>query len=152
MFFRVFPTAPTMFFPKTATKFNVSLHLHNISYIFHITYMIYNNFVYIPYTICIFYISPISFTSSASSTSTNTTPSTASTSTSSTSHTLHHQHHLRQLHQHHKHQIQKEHIHHRHKLSHRSFVPKLLYSSCYTGVVIQELTSQELTSQELTSR
>ena len=92
MFFRVFPTAPTMFFPKTATKFNVSLHLHNISYIFHITYMIYNNFVYIPYTICIFYISPISFTSSASSTSTNTTPSTASTSTSSTSHTLHHQH------------------------------------------------------------
>jgi hypothetical protein len=33
-------------FPKAAAKFNFSLHLHNISYMLYITYIIYINFIY----------------------------------------------------------------------------------------------------------
>ena len=47
------PKAPAKGFPqRTAAKFNLSLQLHNISYILSITYIVYTNFIYFTYIIC----------------------------------------------------------------------------------------------------
>ena len=104
---KVVPKAPAKsFFRTAAAKFNVSLHLQSLAYIFHITYIIYINFStsrtslhqfhpHHMHHLHLLYLRYISFTSPTSSTPTSTSHlqlftssiSTWSTSTSSTSST-----------------------------------------------------------------
>ena len=87
------------FFQRTAAKFNFSLHLHNISYILCIAYIIYSNFIYTTYIIYILYMSIVSLHHlhrlhhllhhlNISKSISSTTSHTLSTSTSSTSHSI----------------------------------------------------------------
>ena len=86
-------------FQRTAAKFNFSLHLHNISYILCIAYIIYSNFIYTTYIIYILYMSIVSLHHlhrlhhllhhlNISKSISSTTSHTLSTSTSSTSHSI----------------------------------------------------------------